>query len=149
MPALRQRFTRLIVSRRFLKRLPALALVAGALLVPSTALAASRVKVHVTSPTRTLVAKKTVHFTVKATYGGHATTGKAYYRFYITHLGFETKPVTQKLKNGKTVFAIKATESDAEQAVELGKGLHFYIYFTAKTPHGTVTSKVPVKFKLK
>lgn len=148
MPALRQRFTRLIVSRRFLKRLPALALVAGALLVPSSALAANRVKVSVKPASHTMVAKKTVHFTVKATYGGHAATGKAYYRFYITGLGFETKPVTQKLKNGKTTFAIKATKTQAEEAVQLGKGLHFYIYFTAKTPHGTVTSKVPVKFKM-
>jgi hypothetical protein len=151
MPALRRRFTRLTATSRFVRRLPALAMVAGALLVPSTALAATHVKLNVTAPSHTLVPSKTLHVTVKATYGGHAATGKAYYRFYVSGgVGFQETSTTQTLKNGKTVFSIKPKKSQAEQAVAGQEGgLKFTLYITAKTSHGNVTTKFPVKFKLK
>ncbi len=154
MPALRQRFTRLTATSRFLRRLPALALITGALLVPSTALAASRLKVSATAPSHNLIANKTLHVTVKATYGGRAATGKAYYRFYITDLGYfgpKAAATTQKLKNGKTVFSIKPTKQEATSAVDEGGAEHlkFALKITAKTSHGTVTTTFPVTFKLK
>jgi hypothetical protein len=156
MPALRQRFTRLTATSRFVRHLPALALVAGALLVPSTALAANHVKVNLTAPSHNIVPGKALRVTVKSTFGGHATTGKAYYLFHIAGLpgqfGPKANQTTQKLKNGKTVFSIglpkgKTGTEELDEALNGQKsGLKFSLRITVKTPHGTTTATFPVKF---
>lgn len=98
------------------------------------------IKVTVSASGHKEYADRVLNLNVSATQSGKPATGKAYYQFLWHGHSVHTSP-TQKLANGKTTFALKASKFEALE----GGGHTFIARVTVKNDAGSGTAGWPVE----